>query len=78
MKYGSGSLLPIIFNASCVLIFYSLLSIKRFTGSLYAGQDFGDGWIRNGRGVEGFFSDFIAPTAFQSHRKGLLIRGEWE
>lgn len=46
MKYGSGSLLPIIFNASCVLIFYSMLSIKRFTGSLYAGQDFGDGWIR--------------------------------
>jgi len=46
MKYGSGSLLPIIFNASCVLIFFSLLSIKCFTDSLYAGQGFGDGWIR--------------------------------
>lgn len=32
-------------------------------------------WVdKNGRGVEGFFSDFFVLTAFQSHRKGLLIR----
>lgn len=59
MKYGSGSLHSITFNASFVLIFHSLLSIKRFTGSLYAGQAMEDRQIRNRERQKGFLSDFI-------------------